>query len=458
MAIDRVGAVVIATRQGGNVVYERFYEPFSEPEKGELREAMHQATAHQPPDSADEALGQYRSGRIVAVPTGELCFYAVGHGEYNELALSEILNALINIYKQLYRVAVIQANATSKSHRGKSLRANGTQQVPARKPEASPRINVISPVSQWPEGIPPAMGGHFMESGAAAPLSQSRGPGIDTTPPIYTYPHGDVDVSVVIHETSDHAAKGLADLVAQASAAAIKAHGAFTVALSGGSLVKSLAPLADRSDIDFSRWHVLFADERNVAHDSPDSNLLAAREGLLSKIPVPAKQVLAIREGVGAALAATHYAGLLLNLGPGVLPVTDDGQPRIDLVLLGVGPDGHVASIFPNTPEARDSPDWVLPITNSPKPPPERITLSLSAINAAANVAIVALGQGKAEIVQRVLEVQSLPGALPAQLVRPKHGKLTWVLDAESAKELHVADWDLSGRKSPFHRSAVPNL
>ncbi|KAL6777815.1 COPZ2 [Auxenochlorella protothecoides x Auxenochlorella symbiontica] len=166
MAIDRVGAVVIATRQGGNVVYERFYGPFSEPEKGELREAMHQATAHQPPDSADEALGQYRSGRIVAVPTGELCFYAVGHGEYNELALSEILNALINIYKQLYRVStltdavlfskypqtalaldevlkegivqhldsdsvaraiackvsVIQANATSKSHRGKSLR------------------------------------------------------------------------------------------------------------------------------------------------------------------------------------------------------------------------------------------------------------------------------------------------------------------------------------------------
>lgn len=73
---------------------------------------------------------------------------------------------------------------------------------------------VTSPV-RWPEGIPPAMGGHFMESGAAAPLSQSRGPGIDTTPPIYTYPDGDVDVSVVIHETSDHAAKGLADLVAQ---------------------------------------------------------------------------------------------------------------------------------------------------------------------------------------------------------------------------------------------------
>lgn len=121
----------------------------------------------------------------------------------------------------------------------------------------------------------------------------------------------------------------------QASAAAIKARGAFTVALSGGSLVKSLAPLVERPDVDFARWHVLFADERNVAHDSPDSNLLAAREGLLSKIPVPAEQVLAIREGVSAQLAATHYAGLLLDLGPSVLPVTDDGQPRIDLVLLG---------------------------------------------------------------------------------------------------------------------------
>jgi len=116
-----------------------------------------------------------------------------------------------------------------------------------------------------------------------------------------------------------------------------------------------------------------------------------------------------------------------------------------DLIALGIGPDGHVASLFPNRPEIAVTDRWVIPVSASPKPPPERITFTLPVINAAKDVLVIALGEGKAEIVQRVLEVQALPGALPAQLVRAgEGGRVRWVLDAFSAQELNIGDWDAS--------------
>lgn len=112
-----------------------------------------------------------------------------------------------------------------------------------------------------------------------------------------------------------------------------------------------------------------------------------------------------------------------------------------DLILLGIGPDGHVASLFPNAAQTAATKGWVLPVSNSPKPPPERITFTMPAINAAKEVLVVAVGESKAEIVQRILECQALPGALPAQLVRPSSGKLKWVLDSLSAQELKLEEW-----------------
>lgn len=93
---------------------------------------------------------------------------------------------------------------------------------------------------------------------------------------------------------------------------------------------------------------------------------------------------------------------------------------------------------------------WVLPVSNSPKPPAERITLSLPVINAGKEVVFVALGESKAEVVQRVLEVQALPGSLPSQLVRPKVGRLKWLLDVQSAQFLDIASW---GESKRFPRS-----
>ena len=133
------------------------------------------------------------------------------------------------------------------------------------------------------------------------------------------------------------------------------------------------------------------------------------------------------------------------------------GLPRLDLVLLGLGEDAHVASLFPNAPELQEpaSGRWVLPITASPKPPAGRVTLSMAAINAAAAVVFVASGPGKARPVQLVLEVQALPGALPAQLVRPVAGSVRWLLDGAAAGALRPALWD---QPAFWPRSEVPAL
>lgn len=311
--------------------------------------------------------------------------------------------------------------------------------------ESSPKnpsqnINII-PVGRWPEGIPPAMGGHFMPSGELAPLSKSKGPGIDIAPMYFTYPDTTTDTQVVVHETAFSAAAGLADAVAKASAEAIARKGSFTIALSGGSLVKSLSGLVGREDVDFSKWYVLFSDERVVSLSSEDSNYKAAADEFLNKVAIPSSQILKIKDNMTAEQTAEHYAGQMLDLSDSVLPRTGDQLPVLDMVLLGVGPDGHVASLFPNSKETSTTSGWVLPVTNSPKPPSERITLTMPVINAAQQVIVCALGAGKAEIVQRALEVQSLPGAVPVQLVRPQK-QLTWILDGESAGSLALESWD----------------
>lgn len=332
----------------------------------------------------------------------------------------------------------------------------------ASTPTPSAKINVIQPISQWPTGVPPAMGGHFMTSGDVAPISTSKGPGIDIHPLVFTYSSANTPTDVAIFEDRGAAASGLADLLSHAAAEAVAARGAFVVALSGGSLINTFATALQQlaGAADLSKWWVVYVDERNVAHSSADSNHGAAQQAALGGSAIPAAQVLAIKEGLPVGQAAIEYAGQLLDLPAEVLPRTADDLPSIDLVLLGVGPDGHVASLFPNTTTLADkSGAWVLPVSNSPKPPPQRITLSLPVLNAAKHVAVVALGPGKAEVVQRALEVQALPGSLPVQLVRPSAGQLTWVLDKAAAANLTQEWWVPEGGKKSawrFPRSEPP--
>lgn len=292
-----------------------------------------------------------------------------------------------------------------------------------------------------------------MESGAVAPLSTSKGPGTGE-PHSFYYPESAADIGVVSYGTQAAATGRLAEIVATASQEAIKEKGAFTIALTGGSLLKALGGLAGNKSVEWAKWHVFFGDERNVPHNDSDSTLKGAREAFLDKVSIPASQQYVIKEGLSVKEAATEYAGQMLDVLQSVLPRNSEGLPVIDLALLGVGPDGHVCSLFPNRPETAQKEGWVLAVEESPKPPPERITMSLPVLNAVKAAVFVAMGEGKAEVVQRVLEVQSLPGALPAQLVRPTNGTVTWLLDADAASQLAAARWD-TGKKADFPRSNV---
>lgn len=321
-------------------------------------------------------------------------------------------------------------------------------------PDAGYLINNIPNNGVWPNGVPPVMGAHLMASGVVAPLSTSKGAGINVYPPEVAYYDKEGDVQVILHATSSVATQTLARAVVEASEAAIKSKGSFTLVLSGGSLPSLLGPLAaySKGPVAWDKFHIFFVDERNVPHSSPDSTLRAVKESFLSKVPVPPSQVHAIAEGLSVREAAVEYEGRILGLGRTILPRDESGKlPSFDLILLGVGLDGHIASHFPHRGTLIASVEsWVLPVDNSPKPPSERITLSLPVINAAKEVVFVTLGESKAEIVQRTLEVQALPGALPAQLVRPTAGRVKWLLDVQSAQSLDIASW---GEPKLFPRS-----
>lgn len=310
-------------------------------------------------------------------------------------------------------------------------------------PETStfaPFIHEI-PESAWDKGIPGVMGAHLMASGVVAPISTSKGTGVGVARHMFLYPDGEYECEVSVYASGKVAGEGVARMVLDTAKKAIAAKGSFTLVLSGGSLVNALKDLAGE-DAEWEKWHVFWVDERVVPHSDADSNFKGAKEAFLDSVPIPEGNVHAIAEGLNAEEAAKHYEGMLLGLGKEMIPRLDNGFPIFDTVLLGVGPDGHVASLFPNRLQTAATEGWVLHIDDSPKPPSSRITLTMPVINSAENVAIVALGEGKSEIVQRCLEHQALPGALPAQLVRPTNGKLVWMLDAGSSKDLKINDWD----------------
>lgn len=338
------------------------------------------------------------------------------------------------------------ANSAIKCGKGVAVRSQASRvRTFATAPEASKYlINEIPNNGIWPTGIPPVMGAHLMASGTVAPVSTSKGAGLDVYPPAVAYNNKEGNIQAVLHAGAPAAANTLAKAVVEASEAAIKAKGSFTLVLSGGSLPNALTPLLSyKGTIKWDKFFIFFVDERNVPHSSPDSTLKAANEALLSKVPIPTSQIYGILEGVSAREAAVNYEGRLVGLPASVLPRNSDGLPVFDLFLLGVGPDGHVASLFPHRSAISEQKQWVVPVENSPKPPPERITMTLPIINAAKEIIFVALGESKAEIVQRALEVQALPGALPAQLVRPTNdSKVKWLLDVQSAQHLDIASWD----------------
>lgn len=244
---------------------------------------------------------------------------------------------------------------------------------------------------------------------------------------------------MTLQSFTDHnqLSQATANYISQVADEAIAMRGKFVVAFSGGSLPKLVCPPLKRppqqNEIDWAGWHVFWADERCVPLSDPESNYRLLREELLAEVDIPSDQIYPIDDSLDVVQAAADYQTKLqslFQLNPPSLPHQDDhlqGQlPRLDLILLGMGPDGHTASLFPGHPLLKETALWVAPILNSPKPPPARITFTLPLINQARHVAFVITGDSKRQALQQILAGE---GSLPAGLVQPTKGKLQWFVE-----------------------------
>ncbi len=216
---------------------------------------------------------------------------------------------------------------------------------------------------------------------------------------------------------------------------AVANRGRFTIALSGGSTPKNLYNLLAtnaRTSLPWDRMFFFFGDERHVPPTDPDSNYRMADEAMLSKVPVPSANVFRFAaENSDAAAVAEAYEKTLRKF----FELKADGVPRFDLILLGMGPDGHTASLFPGTAGLQEKSrlviaNWVEKLNT------HRLSFTLPVLNAARCVAFLVSGTDKAQVLQTVLE-QDAPGEqYPAKLVRPTDGKVIWFLDRAAASGL----------------------
>jgi 6-phosphogluconolactonase len=221
---------------------------------------------------------------------------------------------------------------------------------------------------------------------------------------------------------------------------AIQARGEFVVALSGGLTPRrayerlAAEPLASR--VMWSRVQVVWGDERCVPPGQVESNYRMARETLLDRVPVPAANVHRIRgEDDPAAAAALYEATMRALLKTPAGPPRAAPGARIDLVLLGLGEDGHTASLFPGSAATHEQTRWVM-AQYAAAASAWRVTLTPAVINAAAEVLFLVSGGTKAGVVRQVLEGPHRPQELPAQAIVPSNGRVRWCVDAAAAAEL----------------------
>lgn len=223
---------------------------------------------------------------------------------------------------------------------------------------------------------------------------------------------------------ADRAAEDIAGWIREALARGDKY---FHWMLTGGNTPRLLyerlaAPPYDKS-IPWGRVRVFWGDERFVPGNHADSNVRSASEALLRKVPIPAENIFAPRTDLPTVEeAAAQYEKDLKYLFHVI--------PRFHLVLLGLGEDGHIASLFPKSPHLTEEQRWVVPVKNSPKPPPERISVTLPLINNAEQIMFLISGASKAEVVKKSLSEPI--GKYPCQYVWPMAGTVVWWVDRDA--------------------------
>ena len=236
---------------------------------------------------------------------------------------------------------------------------------------------------------------------------------------------------ITIVDTSAAIAEEAARLIFATAQDGVGARGRFTIALAGGGTPRATyerltqPPYAER--MPWSQTWVFFGDERSVGPEHADSNYRMAYEALLSKVAIPPEQVFRVRgEAEDPEEAASEYARRLAE----VFRTRRGETPRFDLILLGLGVDGHTASLFPGSPAVREVFRSVAAVYSAAAAIPRRVTFTFPIITAAAQVAFLVAGAEKAKVVKAVL----VDGAmLPAAMARPTNGRLLWLLDRDAA-------------------------
>ncbi len=221
-----------------------------------------------------------------------------------------------------------------------------------------------------------------------------------------------------------------AQIFIESAAQAIAERSHFLAALSGGSTPTPLYRLLVDAPIDWPRVHIFWGDERCVPVDDPGNNYAQAREVLLAHVPIPADNVHRVQSELEPASAARAYAATLSGFCE---PPRE--WPRFDLVLLGMGDDGHTASLFPGSPV--DEAEPVIAVTaHYQDRPANRVSLTPRVINDARRIVFLVSGQSKSETLANVLMADYHPETLPAQRIRPIDGKLIWLVDEAAGSKL----------------------
>jgi 6-phosphogluconolactonase len=241
-------------------------------------------------------------------------------------------------------------------------------------------------------------------------------------------------MQVAVFQDTDTLNQEAAQYIVRVAQQAIVTHGRFTFALSGGNTPKKvyglLATEPYSGQIDWTRTEIFWSDERCVASDDPESNYRMAHEVLLSKVPIPAQQIhrMPADKPDRDAASLAYAEDIQRTLGT-------NGVPNFDLIQLGMGPEGHTASLFPHQPSLHEEQRLIMPVIVS-KPPPPRLTFTPPLLKAASHILFLVTGADKADAVRAVLEGDDQPDEYPAQIVRTVRGEVIWMLDALAAEKL----------------------
>ncbi len=247
-------------------------------------------------------------------------------------------------------------------------------------------------------------------------------------------PHPTNKTIVRVYLGTEALSEAAADVFVETARSSVAIRGRFVVGLSGGQTplptYRILSRVPYRTHVPWEKTHVFWGDERCVPREDPRNNAAKAFEALLNHVPIPADQIHPVPSDALPQEAADRYEELLRGFFP-------DQGPCFDLIFLGLGEDGHTASLFPKSPVLDEQERWVKEAYLTEQNM-YRVTLTAAAINRAARVAFLVQGRNKSQVLQKVLAGPYEPRLLPAQLVRPGQGELMWLIDEEAA-------WDLKG-------------